>query len=454
MLNKYIIGFVKMKVVIVGGGAGGISTASNIRKLDPECEIVVLTRDNKVAYSPCAIPYVLSGTIKSFDDIIMRTPEDYKEKDIDIITEVEVTAVDSEAKTVTYECNSKKTDIKYDKLVLATGGNPFVPPMEGVDLDGVYQIRNIDDGKKVQMAIKDAKSAVVTGAGLIGIEIAFALMRQGLNVTLSEMMPQIVPRSLDKDMSDILVSYLESEGINVVLGKPITKLLGDKKVEKVCFGDKEVIDSDMVILATGVRAELDLARMAGCEIGRWAILVNDRMETSVEDVYAVGDCVESKDLILGSNTISQLGTTAVRESKTLARTICNKKSKFNPVLNSMVSKVGKLEFGAVGYTSSFAQQNRIRPVVQKVEALTRARYYPNAKPMDIKVICDGNGTIIGCQIIAEERVAERIDTMTLAITEGLTCFDLSNMEFAYAPPVSMVTDPLILAVEEVSKKFN
>jgi len=339
-------------------------------------------------------------------------------------------------------------------LVLATGGNPFVPPMEGVDLEGVYQIRNIDDGIKVQEAIKDAKSAIVTGAGLIGIEIAFALMKQGLNVTLSEMMPQIVPRSLDKDMSDILVKYLEMEGINVVLGKPITKLIGDKKVEKACFDDEELIDADMVILATGVRAELDLARMAGCEIGRWAILVNDRMETSVKDIYAVGDCVESKDLILGFNTISQLGTTAVRESKTLARTICNKKSKFNPVLNSMVSKVGKLEFGAVGYTTSFAQQNRIRPVVQKVEALTRARYYPNAKPMDIKVICDGNGTIIGCQIIAEERVAERIDTMTLAITEGLTCFDLSNMEFAYAPPVSMVTDPLILAVEEVSKKFN
>ena len=443
-----------MKIVIVGGGAGGISTASNIRKLDEECEIIVLTRDNKIAYSPCAIPYVLSGTIKSFDDIIMRTPEDYKAKGIDIITEVEVTAVDNKAKTVTYVGNSKETKIKYDKLVLATGGKPFIPPMEGADLEGVYQIRNIDDGIRVQEAMKDAKTAIVTGAGLIGIEIAFALMRQGINVTLSEMMPQIVPRSLDKDMSDILVSYLESEGINVVLGKPITKLIGDKKVEKACFDDEEIIDADMVILATGVRAELDLARMAGCEIGRWAILVNDRMETSVDDIYAVGDCVESKDLILGSNTISQLGTTAVRESKTLARTICNKKSKFNPVLNSMVSKVGKLEFGAVGYTTTFAQQNRIRPVVQKVEALTRARYYPNAKPMDIKVICDGNGTIIGCQIIAEERVAERIDTMTLAITEGLTCFDLSNMEFAYAPPVSMVTDPLIIAVEEVSKKFN
>ena len=198
-----------MKVVIVGGGAGGISTASNIRKIDNDCEIVVLTRDDKVAYSPCAIPYVLSGTIKSFDDIVMRTPEDYKKKDIDVITEVEVTAVDSDKKTVTYESGSKSKTIKYDKLVLATGGNPFVPPMDGVDLDGVYQIRNIEDGKRVQDAMKDAKSAIVTGAGLIGIEIAFALMKQGLNVTLSEMMPQIVPRSLDKDMSDILVNILK-----------------------------------------------------------------------------------------------------------------------------------------------------------------------------------------------------------------------------------------------------
>ncbi|MBQ2832076.1 FAD-dependent oxidoreductase [Methanobrevibacter sp.] len=443
-----------MKVVIVGGGAGGISTASNIRKIDKDIEITVLTRDNKVAYSPCAIPYVLSGTIESFDDIVMRTPEDYKNKDIDVIIESEVTAVDSDKKTVTYVKDGKENIIDYDKLVLATGGNPFVPPMQGVDLDGVFKIRNIDDGIKVQEAMKEAKSAIVTGAGLIGIEIAFALKKQGLNVILSEMMPQIVPRSIDKDMSDILVEYLEMEGIQVVLGKPITKLIGDGKVEKACFGDEELYDADMVIMATGVRPELKLAEMAGCNIGRWAIIVNDRMETSVEDVYAVGDCVESRDLILGSNTISHLGTTAVRESKTLARTICGKKSKFNPVLNSMVSKVGKLEFGAVGYTTSFAQQNQIRPVVQKVQALTRARYYPNAKPMDIKVICDGNGTIIGCQIIAEERVAERIDTMTLAITEGLTCFDLSNMEFAYAPPVSMVTDPLILAVEEVSKKFT
>lgn len=443
-----------MKVVIVGGGAAGISTASNIRKLDENAEITLITRESNVAYSPCAIPYVLSGKIESFDDIIMKTPEDYKKKDIDIIVNSEVTAVDSNKKTVTYVNDVEEKTIDYDKLVLATGGNPFVPPIKGVDLDGVFQIRNLADGKKVQEWAKNAESAIITGAGLIGIEIAYALKTLGLKVTLTEMLPQIVPRSLDKDMADILAEYLELEGIDIVLGEPITELNGDKKVESACFNDGKCIDTDLVILATGVRPELELAQMAGCEIGRWAVIVDEKMQTSVKDVYAVGDCVESRDLILGGQTISQLGTTAVRQAKTAARSIVGNKSKFNPVLNAMVSKVGNLEFGAVGFTTSFAQQNNIKPVVEKVEALTRARYYPNAKPMDIKIICDSEGRIIGCQIIAEERVAERIDTMTLAITEGLTCFDLSNIEFAYAPPVSMVTDPLVSAVEEVSKKFN
>ena len=390
-----------------------------------------------------------------YDPVVGRFLNADKEVNIDVLIKSEVTAVDSSKKTVTYENEDGEKTIDYDKLVLATGGNPFVPPMDGVDLEGVFQIRNIDDGRKVQEWAKTSKSAVVTGAGLIGIEIVYALKELGLNVTLSEMMPQIVPRSLDSDMAAILTRYLKMENIHVMLGEPITKLEGeDGKVKKAYFGDGSCIDADMVILATGVRPELKLAKMAGCDIGRWAILVNEKMETSVEDVYALGDCVESQDLILQANTISHLGTTAVRESKTLARTITGKKSNFNPVLNAMVSKVGKLEFGAVGLTSSFAQQNNIKPIVEKVEALTRARYYPNAKPMDIKIICDCNGRIIGCQIIAEERVAERIDTMTLAITQGLSCFELSNVEFAYAPPVSMVTDPLVLAVEEVSKKFN
>ena len=444
-----------MKVVIIGGGAGGISTASNIRKLDEEIEITVFTRDRYVSYSPCAIPYVISNTIPSFEDIVMRSPEDYAKKNIEINLETEVTAVDKDKKEITYVKDNVEKKMKYDKLVLATGGSPFVPPMKGVDLEGVFKIRTLDDGKEVKEYAKNCKSALVTGAGLIGIEIAYAFKEMGLEVTLCEMLPQIVPRSLDPDMSRIIEGYLESEGIRLMLGQPITELKGeDGKVKTAVFDDGTEVDAEMIILSTGVRAELTLANMIGCETGRWGIIVSEQMETSVEDVYAVGDCVESFSAILKANTISQLGTTAVRQAKTLAKTITGRKSKFNPVLNSMVTKVGRLEFGAVALTTIFAQQNNIKSVTEKVEALTRARYYPNAKPMNVKVICDADGKIIGCQIIAEERVAERIDTMTLAITEGLTCYDLSNMEFAYAPPVSMVTDPLVLAVEEVSKKFN
>ena len=227
-----------MKVVIVGGGAGGISTASRIRKMDKDIEITVLTRDNKVAYSPCAIPYVLSGTIETFDDIVMRTPEDYKNKNIDVIIEAEVTAVDSDKKTVTYQKDGKDITIDYDKLVLATGGNPFIPPMQGVDLDGVFKIRNIEDGMRVQEAMKDAKSAIVTGAGLIGIEIAFALKKQGLNVILSEMMPQIVPRSIDKDMSDILVKYLEKAP---EFEPAVTSAITKKMTMEELIGDAEIV---------------------------------------------------------------------------------------------------------------------------------------------------------------------------------------------------------------------
>ena len=216
-----------MKVVIVGGGAGGISTASNLRRLDKEVEIIVLTRDNHVSYSPCAIPYVLSDRIHSFDDIVMRSVDDYKAKNIDVMLETEVTAVDSAKKTVTYLKDGKENTMSYDKLVLATGGSPFVPPMKGVDLDGVFKIRTLDDGKRVKEWAENCESALVTGAGLIGIEIAYAFKKMGLKVTLCEMLPQIVPRSLDPDMAKIITDYLISEGIDVVLGQPITELKGE-----------------------------------------------------------------------------------------------------------------------------------------------------------------------------------------------------------------------------------
>jgi NADH oxidase (H2O2-forming) len=446
-----------MKVVVIGGGAGGLSTASNIRKYDENAEITVITRDEHIAYSPCAIPYVLCGEVDCFENIIMHEPADYLERNINVITRAEVVEVKEAENTIKYHLqegqNVAQNELEYDYLVIATGGSPFIPPMEGCYLDGVFKIRTIKDGQQIMGWAEKSKKAIVVGAGLIGLEIAFGLKNMGLDVTVTEMLPQIVPRSLDPDMAKIVQNYIEKLGINVILGKPIEKIKGETVVEGAVFGDEE-LEADMVILATGVRPEIAMAKMAGCDIGRWAIEVNEKMQTSVPNIYAVGDCVEVFDAITGHNTQSPLGSTAVRQSKIAAKNIVGMKAEFKPVLNSMVSKIGNLEFGAVGLTTILALQNGIKVVSGKKNALTKARYYPGAKRIDVKTVCDMNGKIIGCQIIAEERVAERIDTMSLAIAQGLTCAELSNMEFSYAPPVSMVIDPIILAAEDACEKLK
>lgn len=446
-----------MKVVIIGGGAGGLTTASNIRKYNEDAEITVITRDENIAYSPCAIPYVLCGEVDCFDNIIMHKPEDYLERDIKVITRAEVEEVRSDVNKIKYTPidseNEPSTELDYDYLVIATGGAPFIPPVEGSDLEGVFKIRTIEDGVNIKEYAQKSSAAVVIGAGLIGLEIAYGLRTMGLNVTVTEMLPQIIPRSLDPNMASIVQEYIENKGINVILGNPVEKIIGETHVEGAVFGDEE-IKADMIIMATGVRPETRLAEMAGCKLGRWAIEVNQKMQTSVPNIYAVGDCVEVYDAITGHTTQSPLGSTAVRQAKVAAKNIAGIPSEFKPVLNSMVSKIGDLEFGAVGLTRVSALQNGLEVISGKVRALTKARYYPGAKRIDVKIICDLNGKIIGCQIIAEERVAERVDTMSLVIAKEITCSELSIMEFSYAPPVSMVIDPIILAAENACEKLK
>jgi len=450
-----------MKIIVIGGGAGGLSTASNIRKYDENAEIIVITRDKYIAYSPCAIPYVLCGEVDSFKEIIMHQPEDYLKRNIKVITMAEVHEVSSETNTVKYhllngnrhDSNGSEKSLSYDYLVLATGGSPFIPPVEGADLDGVFKIRTIKDGFKIKKWAEKSQKAVVVGAGLIGLEIAYGLKNMGLEVTVTEMLPQIVPRNLDPAMASIVQKYIEKKGINVILGHPIEKISGKEKVEGAVFGEDE-LEADMVILATGVRPETKLAQLAGVEIGRWAILVNEKMQTSIPNIYAVGDCVEVVDAITGHNTLSPLGSTAVRQGKIAAKNIAGIGAEFRPVVNSMVSKIGDLEFGSVGLTKTAALQNGIKAISGKSRALTKARYYPGAKRIDVKMITNLKGRIIGCQIIAEERVAERVDTMALVIAKSITCSELANMEFSYAPPVSMVIDPIILAAEDACQKLK
>ncbi|HMK53584.1 MAG TPA: FAD-dependent oxidoreductase [Methanobacteriaceae archaeon] len=442
-----------MNVVIIGGGAGGLSTASNIRKYDKKAKITVVTRDENVAYSPCAIPYVLCGEVENFDDIIMHRPEDYLDRDITVVTQAEVFEVRSDQNRVKYRHADGETELFYDYLVIATGGSPFIPPVEGAKLEGAFTIRTIQDGYVIKKWAEKSNDAIVVWAGLIGLEMAYGLKKMGLNVAVTEMLPQIVPRSLDPNMAQIVQEYLEKESIRVILGKPIEKILGEKIVTGAVFGE-ETVPADLLIMATGVRPETKLAKMAGCELGQWAVLVNEKMQTSIPNIYAVGDCVEVVDAITHRTTQSPLGSAAVRQAKIAAQNMVGIDTKFRPVLNAMVSKIGDLEFGAVGLTKATAIHNGLEVISGKKRALTKARYYPGAKRIDVKMICNLQGRIIGCQIIAKERVAERVDTMALAIAKEVTCFELANMEFSYAPPVSMVIDPIILAAENACEKLK
>lgn len=445
-----------MKVVIIGSGAGGLTVASNIRKYSEKAEITVITMESQVAYSQCAIPYVIGGEIGSFEEIVMHTPEYYGKIGINIITESEVFEIISSKNLVRYRSlngDNSANELSYDYLVIATGGSPFIPPIEGTDLKGVFKVRTIEDGVKIKEWAENSKKAVVVGAGAIGLELGYGLKQIGIDVTVIEMVPQILPRSLDPDMAVKVQYYLEDKGVKIVLEKPINKILGNRRAEKVIVGNQSV-DTDIVILSTGIRPSVKLAREAGCVIGNMGVTVNERMETSKPHIYSVGDCVEVYDAITKQKTQSPFGTTAVRQGKVAAKNITGREAVFRPVLNSVVSKIGELEIGAVGLTESSANSNRIDVIVGRSKALTRARYYPGCKPIDIKLVCSKAGKILGCQIIAKETVAERVDTMALAIAKGVECEELTEMEFSYAPPVSMVVDPIVMAAENVLEQIK
>ena len=443
-----------MNIVIIGGGASGLTTASNIRKFDEESQIIVFTTQKHVAYSPCAIPYVIGGHIDSFNDIIMHRPEEYMRKNIRILTETKVTEINKDLTEVIYEDKKgNKQVMKYDKLVIATGGKPLIPPIPGKDLDGVFKVRTVEDGQEIQAYANKSKRVVLVGGGAIGLELGSELANKGLEVTIAEMVPQLFPRSFDKEMSDKFQEHLQSNKIEILTGAAVESINGETKVESVTIDGVEK-PADMVILSTGVRPQTELAESIGCKMGKFAIEVDDHMETSVENVYAAGDCVQVTNAITGEITLSPLGTTAVRQGIILAKHITGHDIEFQPVLNSTVSQIGNMEMGAIGITEQEAVKQGIDVVVSRIDSLSRARYYPGSKPLFIKLIAKVDGTIIGCQMFGQEAVAERVDTMTAIMSQKLKCEDVVSMEFSYAPPVSTVVDPIAQAAEDCLEQIE
>jgi NADH oxidase (H2O2-forming) len=445
------------RIIVVGANAAGVEAASAARKKDRTAEITLLTLEKNAGYSRCGLPFVIGGVIPSFRDLIVYPPAYFQMLKLNLRTETTVTAVDTKEKTVEVVSKDGAMEkLPYDSLVIATGADAFMPPIKGREKQGILSLRGLEDGERIDTAVKaGAKSAIIMGAGLVGLETGVALIERGLKVTIVEMLPQILPQMLDADMAKMIQEHLEMKGMRILTGKTVEEFLGDEKVTAIIAGG-ERIEADLFISAFGVRANTKLAVVAGIPLGETrAIKTNARMETGVRDVYAVGDCAESQNLITHKPTCAQLGTIAVRQGKVAGANAGGNYALFTGVLGSAVTRLFDVEAGVTGLTEAAAARNRIEVVVGAISSKTKADYYPTAKPIKVKLAVEKESQhLIGAQIIGGEEVTQRINALSFAIQKQMTVRELAKADTAYAPPLCETWEPMVLAAEMVLMKLR
>ena len=445
------------RIIIIGAHAAALDAASAARKKDRTAEITLLTTEKHVGYSRCGIPFVIGGHIPKFTDMIVFTSSYHQMMKLDIRTETTATNVDAKAKTVEIRDNTGKTEtLQYDQLIFATGAKVFVPPIKGREKPGIMPVRTIEDGESIDQAIKNgAKTAVVMGAGLIGIEMAIGLTERGVRTTVVEMLPQILPVMLDADMAAGVQEMLEARNMRIMVGKGVEEFLGTDKVTGIMAAGEQ-INADIFVTAFGVRANTELAQKAGAVIGETrAIKVNPKMETNLPDVYAIGDCAETINLITNRPALPQLGTVAVRQGKVAGINAGGGYAIFPGVIGSAVTKFFDTEIGATGLTEFFAKRNGLDVVTSTISGKTRPQYYPGALPIKIKLVVEREmQRIIGAQVIGGEDVPQRINALSIAIQKQMTVRELTKSDTCYAPPVNETWDIMTLVAETILMKIR
>ncbi len=425
-----------MKVVIVGGVAGGASTAARLRRMDENAEILMLERGPNISFANCGLPYHIGEVIQDRDKLIVVTPESLKEMlNIESRVRNEVIRINRAAKTVTVRDleTGREYEEGYDKLVLSPGANPIIPPLPGVDLPGVFTLRNLPDMDSIKSFIDTKKPgrAVVVGGGFIGLELAENLQHRGLEVTLVEMLDQVLA-PIDFDMAALVHQHLIFKKIRLALGdglKSIESINGNQL--SVCLSSERRVDTDMVILSIGVRPENQLAKDAGLEIGlRGTIATNKHMQTSDPDIYAVGDVAQLTSRITGSATSLALAGPASREGRVAADHICGRDSSFNGVIGTSVVKVFDLTVASVGLNQHQLEQAGLPNNNVIVHVSNHAGYYPGASPMALKLLFSPDGKIYGAQAVGIEGVEKRIDVIATAMQANMTVYDLQELELS------------------------
>ncbi|WAA13535.1 CoA-disulfide reductase [Fervidibacillus halotolerans] len=438
------------KIVIVGGVAGGASAAARLRRISEDVEIVMFERGEYISFANCGLPYFIGETIKERNELIVQTVEGMAKKfNMTIRTLSEVMSINRKEQTVTVK-NLKTGEIydeTYDRLLLSPGAKPIVPTISGMDEnESVFTLRNIPDTDRIKSFVDERKpkKAVVVGGGFIGIEMAENLHRRGLDVTIVEMAQQTMT-PIDYEMACLLHNHIREKGVKLVLENGV-KAFQDRG-KKIVLSDGTILETDLTILSIGVQPENDLAKKAELSIGeKGGIIVNEYLQTSDENIYAVGDAIEVTNVLNGEKTQLPLAGPANRQGRIAANNMMGKREKYEGVLGTSIAKVFDLTVAVTGNNEKTLKRLGISYEVIHIHPLSHAGYYPGAMPINLKFIFDKEtGKIYGAQAVGMEGVDKRIDVLATAIKGGLTVEDLTNVELAYAPPYSSAKDPVNMA---------
>ena len=449
-----------MKVVIVGGVAGGATAAARLRRLDEQAEIVVFERTGYISYANCGLPYYIGGVITDKDELTLQTPESfYSRFRVDMRVRHEVTAINAERKTVSVKDleSGREFEESYDKLILSPGARPTMPRLPGTGLERVFTLRTVEDTFRIKDYIeKNApKSAVLAGGGFIGLELAENLRELGLAVTIVQRPKQLM-NPFDADMAAFIHAEMRRHGVKLALGHTVEGFEERDGGVSVILKDAPALFADMVVLAIGVTPDTALAKSAGLELGiKDSILVNDKMETSVPDIYAVGDAVQVKHSVTGADSLISLAGPANKQGRIAADNICGLESRYKGSLGSSVIKVFDMTAAVTGINETNAKKAGIDADKVILSPMSHAGYYPGGSLMTVKVVFEkGTYRLLGAQIVGYGGVDKRIDVLATAIAAGMRATELKDLDLAYAPPYSSAKDPVNMAgfmIENIEK---
>lgn len=429
-----------MKVIVIGGGGAGMTAASRVRKLKPEWDVKVFEETSFASHAPCGIPYVVEGLIENSGNLMYYKPDFFKEKrGIDL--HMNASVMDADGNVIEVEEEGKETYYEWDKLLIATGASPRVPPIDGVDLNNVFTVHLPPDSDSINKASKKADNVIILGAGYIGLEIAEAFASRGKSVTILEEGERPLSR-LDEDISDIVRKKLD-EKIDLRTGEHVISLEGGGTVERVITENREY-KADLVILATGVKPNTEIAKRVGCRLGRTgAILADGRMRTTVENVFAAGDCAETLNLVTGERVWVPLAPTANKMGYVAGTNICEQNLVFPGILGTQVTKFFDLEIGSTGLNKKEAEE-RYEIKTCLIKAGTRAHYYPGGGDIWLKLIAEKESNrLLGAQLVGTG-ILPRLNTLATMITAEFTTKECFFTDLAYAPPFAPVWDPIIV----------